>query len=109
MEKLQEIKDQVAQEWGHTDWNDFGESFKHRLGSAHAERDDVMTEIARRYAKAVADDALKRAAENATLWVETPINGTEFKTVTKELGDGYDETITVFKDRILSTEINIDL
>ena len=48
---LQQIKDEVSQEWGHTDWNDFGESFKHRLGSAHAERDEVVTEIAIRYAQ----------------------------------------------------------
>lgn len=91
MSKLQEIKNEVAQEWGHTDWNDFGESFKHRLGSAHAERDDVMTEIARRYAQAVAEDALKRAAERVPLGV---------------LSDNRKHEA---RQSILSTEINLDL
>ena len=71
--------------------------------------DQRVRQAMREYAKAVAADALKRAADTATVWVETPINGTEFESVTKELGDGFNETITVFKDRILSTPINTDL
>lgn len=71
--------------------------------------DERVEQAMREFATSVADDALKRAADTATVWVETPINGTEFKSVTRELGDGFNETITVFKDRILSTPINNDL
>lgn len=113
MGKLQEIKDEVAQEWGHTDWNDFGESFKHRLGSAHAERDDVMTEIALRFAKVVAEDVLKRAADNAHITMVVP-DGTDLEKLGTDglnitVGEVDNYKIRISKESILSTEINLDL
>jgi hypothetical protein len=105
MNSLEQIKNEVAQEWGHKDWNDFGESFKHRLGSAHDECDDVMTEIARRFAKAVSEDALKRAADNANILVSNGETHLDVKSYTLDDGIRFSPDY----NRILSTPINTDI
>lgn len=56
MSKLQEIKDQVAREYGYKDWED-----RSNYGIKFAEHDVTLEEVARRFAKSVAEDALKRA------------------------------------------------
>jgi hypothetical protein len=65
-------------------------------------------DLIKQYGRQCAEQALKDAADRATIWVETEINGTEFEKAEFNIGteeDPYVETITVFKDRILSTPI----
>ena len=77
--------------------------------SSHEAVDPVLADAMREFATLVAEDALKMAAERVSLWVETPINGTEFDILEKDLGNEQVETVTVFKDSILSTPIDLEL
>lgn len=93
MSKLQEIKDQVAQEYGYSSFEHYDDAgtfiYDHNTP-------EIIDKIARRYAKvvaqSVAEDALKRAAENA-------------RTRTNDEST----SIIVDKQSILSTPINTDL
>lgn len=94
---LEEIKNQVAQERGL-------KSAASLMGVASckyagSDIDNLVNEIARRYAKAVANNALKAASENAK--VQYFIIGE--KTDVGEL------TARVDKQSILNTQINIEL
>lgn len=67
-----------------------------------------IIEVMKQYGTQIAKQALEDAANNATLYVETPINGTEFKELTEDLGyenDPFIQKTTVFKQSILDTEI----
>ena len=66
MGKLQDIKDEVSNEI-------YGELYD---GCA-INSDELITEVARRYAKAVAEDALKRAAESVDAGCELAVLDTE--------------------------------
>jgi len=89
MNKLQEIKDNWAKEQGYDNWDNY---YNDRYFGLSYTDEYALNEIARRYAKAVADDALKRAAERATV---------------KQYQ--HDHGFEVDKQSILSTEINLDL
>jgi len=87
MSKLQEIKDAWAKEQGYDNWEDYYNDGHYGLSYTD---EDALNEISRRYAKAVAEDALKKAAES----------------LDREIIEG---VIYVDKQSILSTEINLDL
>jgi len=93
MGKLQYIKDQVARDNGYESWDDAAQYLTGRnYNVASIEDDGMVDEVARSYAKVVAEDVLKRAAENVRLI---------------RLNDG--EVTLVDDQSILSTEINLDL
>jgi len=92
MRKLQKIKDQVARDNGYESWEDAAQYLTYSNYVASIEDDGMVDEVARRYAKAVAEDALKMAAESATV--------NQYQ---------HDHGATVDKQSILSTPINLDL
>lgn len=108
MGKLQEIKDQVAREYGYKDWEDRS-NYRIRF----TEHDATLDEVSSRYAKAVADDVLKRAAENAHITMVVP-DGTDLEKLGTDglnitVGEVDNYKIRISKESILSTEINLDL
>lgn len=88
MGKLQKIKDQVAREYGYKDWEDRS-NYRIRF----TEHDATLDEVSRCYAKAVAEDALKRAA-------------TRYKSSNRILNEP-DSDVTI--QCIMETPINTDL
>lgn len=99
MSKLQEIMNDVAKEQYDCSWV-YACTFMHA-----GDVENLMKKVARRYATAVAEDALKRAAERAKLKDEIkhrdPPGG-------KRGGGSWRET-SIDKQSILSTPINNDL
>jgi len=73
MGKLQDIKDQVAREKGFGTW----ELFTFAFAGMWKQIEPLSEEVARRYAKAVAEDALNRAAESVDAGCELAVLGTE--------------------------------
>lgn len=62
------------------------------------------------YASEKVKEALKLAAERATIWVETPFNGTEFDDIRENIGcQTYPvmQITSVYKNRILSLETEL--
>lgn len=74
MGKLQEIKDNWAKEQGYDNWEDY---YNDRYYSLSYASEDCVNEVARRYAKSVAGDALKRAAESVDAGCELAVLDTE--------------------------------
>src|SRR5690606_10403003 len=108
MNKLQVIKDKVVQKRGFASFDNFDDRNSY---SYYDSTPDVIDEIARKYAKQVAEDALKRAAEGALL-ITTDVDGNEYRNKTERLAFAGDESpakVSVDKQSILSTPINLEL
>lgn len=75
--------------------------------------DQRVRQAMREYAKTVAEDALKRAAENVTVLVETNVNNTKglpyIEYVVKGVMKDLNVKVSPDKQSILSTPINTDL
>ena len=109
MSLLETIKDQVAKEWG----------FKFCLDAVENQSNpyhfsDMGDEVSRRFAHAVAEDALKMAAERAMMLMTLPMdfdtNELEMEEwVTVEQSDIKNLNLRVDKQSILSTPINLEL
>lgn len=75
--------------------------------------DERVEQAMKEYATAVAEDALKRAAENVTVLVETNVNNTKglpyIEYVVKGVMKDLNVKVSPDKQSILSTPINTDL
>lgn len=94
---LEEIKDEYATEKGYSDWCSLYKEHVFRIG----EFENRMNEVAKRYAKEVAMEALKNASENATFNKETQYTGGFGIT-----GLLYEESLVIDKQSIIN-ESNI--
>lgn len=112
MSKLQEIKDQVSKEYGRSCFEQLLVDMADGEGSDGLKWfENVLEQVARSYAQPVAEDALKRAAENA-LVSTIDVGGNEYKSKSEELAFPGDESlakVSVDKQSILSTPINLEL
>ena len=70
MDRLEQIKNEVAQEYGYNDWEDRGNYI-----IKFAEHDATWEDVARRYATEVASHNLERAAGQAEIEVESRLSG----------------------------------
>jgi len=110
---LQQCKEQIAQEYeARLKEQIDGHPGLHHGGELPWSEEDVNDRISKLYACEKVKEALNLAANNATIWVETPINGTEFDELVDNLSPEGDpnpfiQVITVYKDRILSLETEI--
>lgn len=94
MKTLNEIKEEVAYSIEGCSWEEYRKN--------HIISERTLERVAHLFAR----EALDAAAESATLWVETPINGTEFDKLEEDLAreddtESYPQVTTVFKDSIL--------
>ena len=92
MKTLEEIKKEVRKNFDVIDgWNVGGDTSDERF----------IDQVAKRYA----NEKLDEAAEKATIWIESEINGTEFKSVEYDINPKSEmemtETVCVFKYSIL--------
>lgn len=94
MSRLEEIKYEVAREKGFTNWA----SLFTAGGYEYIQK--RMEDVNKRYARECCIATQKACADNATLWCQSSINGTEFDKIVLHEGEDVEETITVFKESI---------
>jgi hypothetical protein len=108
MKTLDNFKNEVSVKYGH---NSFA-AFKNKCikdNAAHSILDmiSLSDEASILHSKYIQEETIKGCADAATLWVETPINGTEFTEIQDNLGDKespFIQKVTVFKESILNIE-----